>query len=313
MNKVPVLLICFNRLSTVEKSLMALRDYGPHALYIAADGPRNGVLGDEEKCQEVRKWIMDHIDWDCHVHTLFREKNIGCGYGPSQAISWMFETEDRGIIIEDDCVPHPEFFHYCEELLARYADDDSVMAINGMQYLTKKYTPYSYYFSMQNSPLCGWATWKRAWRYFDFDLKGMTEKDVARDMKKYGVSRSEKQWWIDIFKNLRKGVYGTSSWDYQFIFSIWHHNGKTIMPTVNLVSNIGFDNEATHTIIEDDRASLPTFSILPLIHPQDSRICRKADYDYHMSYYGQYIEIVPWMTKIKRYIKYLIKKIFRKE
>lgn len=307
MAKEPVLLICFNRLNAVRQSFAAIKKYRPNDLYIAQDGPRKQFPEDVKKCEEVREWIKNHIDWNCDVHTLFRTENVGCGYGPSEAISWMFATEEQGIIIEDDCIPHPDFFAFCEEMLLRYRQDDSVMAVNGMQCLQNKYTRDSYYFSMQNSSFCGWATWKRAWQYFDFKLKGMTVKDVHRDMKRYGVTRSEIRWWTDIFRNLRGGVYGDSSWDYQFIFSIWHHHAKTIMPAVNLVSNIGFDSEATHTGSADDpQAALPTYPILPISHPCKTKICRKADLDYHREYYERFMEIVPWYIRLKRYVKKIL-------
>lgn len=304
MCKVPVLLICFNRLFAMQKSFEAIRKYRPKDLYVAADGPRNSEPSDAKKCAAVRKWILNHIDWDCNVHTLFRTNNRGCGYGPAEAISWFFGIEDKGIIIEDDCVPHPEFFKYCEDLLNRYENDNSIMAINGMQCLPNKYTDKSYYFSMQNSAFGGWATWRRAWNYFDFDLSDITISDVKHDMKRYGATRSEIKWWQQVFQNIRDGVYANSAWDYQWIFSIWHQNGKTIMPSVNLVSNIGFDAEATHTSNPNDlQASRPTYSILPITHPLESNICRIADKDYHTTYYGQFINNDTWLREIKKYFK----------
>lgn len=302
--KVPILLIVFNRLNCVQKVFEPIRQYKPDSLYIAADGPRENCPADIEKCKLVREWLLSNIDWQCEVHTLFRENNVGCGYGPSKAISWFFESEEEGVVIEDDCVMHIDFFDYCAELLDRYRNNDQIMAINGFSLQPHSWGDASYYFSMQNSGFLGWATWRRAWQYFDFDLEGYSRRSIEYSMRYYKATKPEIKWWGKIYDNLMKGVYGTSAWDYQWIFAIWKRHGYAIMPNVNLSYNVGFGVDATHTTkIDDPIACRKVDSILPLRHPEYISYCREADLYYHRLYYAPHQVTIPLYIAIKRYLK----------
>ncbi len=169
--RTPVLLVIFNRPKTTQLVFEAIRRAKPARLYIAADGPRKNVESDIKNCAEARK-IVEQIDWDCAVQTLFRNGNVNCGRGPSSAFTWFFEHEEEGIILEDDCLPSQSFFWFCQELLEYYRDDTRVMHIGGNNFLNgwKKDNDYSYYFS-RSGHIWGWATWRRAWKMFDFNIK----------------------------------------------------------------------------------------------------------------------------------------------
>jgi hypothetical protein len=173
LNNVPVLLIIFNRLDTTRKVLNSLKEVKPKFLFIAADGPRLNIIGESERCEKVRNWVLENVDWDCEVKTLFRKHNLGCGYGPANAISWFFDNVKEGIILEDDCVPDTTFFEYCSILLEKYRDDNRISIISGTNIDKQKYfspKSESYFFSV--FPLTwGWATWKRNWDNFDFQIK----------------------------------------------------------------------------------------------------------------------------------------------
>src|SRR6478736_1770065 len=166
----PILFIVFNRPDTTRVVFEAIRKVKPKKLYIAADGIRSKVKSDEENCAKVRA-IVNDVDWECDVKTLFHEENLNCGKAPSTAISWLFENEEEGIILEDDCLPSTSFFLFCEELLERYRYDSRVMHIGGNNFLNgwQKDNDYSYYFS-RSGHIWGWATWRRAWNKFDFDI-----------------------------------------------------------------------------------------------------------------------------------------------
>ena len=168
--KTAVLLVIFNRPETTQVVFEAIRKAKPPRLYVAADGPRTEVPSDAKKCKEARE-IINQVDWDCEVKTLFREKGLGCGLGPSSAFTWFFEHEEDGIILEDDCLPSQSFFWFCEELLERYRHDNRVMHIGGNNFLNgwQKDRDYSYYFS-NSGHIWGWATWRRAWKLFDFNI-----------------------------------------------------------------------------------------------------------------------------------------------
>lgn len=304
----PVLLIVFNRLDTVKRVFEPIRAAKPKRLYVAADGPRMDREGEAERCAEVREWIISHVDWDCEVKTRFLEENIGCGLGPSTAISWMFETEDRGIILEDDCVPHPDFFIYAEQMLEKYADRKDIMAVNSSNFQLGPIGDGSYYFSMQNGPFCAWATWRDTWQNFDYSMRRYPKSTIVKNLNRdYHVTKRERLWWMDIYDGLIEDRYHGSSWDYQYIFAIWANKGKSIVPNSNLSTNIGFGPEATHTTNPDAvTANRPMQGILPIIVPTSEDICRKADLFYHDFYYDRFVEHVSFIKKLKRGVKRIL-------
>ena len=169
--KTAVLFLIYKRLDTARRVFEVIRVARPPRLYVASDGPRESKEGEAEKVQAVRDYVMSHIDWDCEVKTLFREKNLGCKYAVSGAISWFFENEEMGIILEDDCLPSMSFFWFCEELLDKYKDDERIVNITGCNFQQgRNNTGYSYYFSIY-SHIWGWAGWRSSWRYPPFVLR----------------------------------------------------------------------------------------------------------------------------------------------
>jgi len=265
---VPLLFIVFNRPNTTKKVFERIREAKPRRLYVAADGPRSN----EEKviCEKVRK-IATNVDWDCEVKTLFQEENIGCGPGPVTGITWFFENEEYGVILEDDCVPEPTFFEFCEELLVKYRDDERIMHINGNNYGADKgnfyHSEYSYHFG--NMPQAwGWASWRRAWQNFNWEINNLTElveSDYLNILlpKKKQRSQQIKRW---------KQVVGGKRdiWDYQWQFSVISNHGLTIVPKVNQISNIGFGKDATHTKNSGSYKDTLNTEVIdfPLNHPQ---------------------------------------------
>jgi hypothetical protein len=187
--------------------------------------------------------ILDGIDWDCEVKTLFREKNLGCRVAVSSAIDWFFENEEEGIILEDDCLPHPDFFRFCQELLDYYRDDERVMHIGGSNFqLGKKRAEASYYYSSY-AHIWGWASWRRAWQYYDVDLNNLDKQVIAEMFHDKSVSSR----WLDILTRVKKKSSGFNTWDFQWNYALWAQNGLSIVPNVNLVSNIGF-GDGTHDL-----------------------------------------------------------------
>jgi len=307
--KTPILFIIFNRLETAQQVFFSIKKYQPDHLYIAADGSRTDKLGEKEKCESVRTWVLAHIDWECEVQTLFQNKNLGCGRGPSTAISWFFTNEDEGIILEDDTVPHIDFYNYAAILLEKYRGNQDILAINSSNFQDRNRSDGSYYFSMQNGPLCAWATWKRAWELFDFEMEKYSESQIIKSIRWYKTKKRERNWWLDIYRGLKTNRYKGSSWDFQFIFAIWISHGKSIVPNVNLSTNIGFGHEATHTINPNAvTANKRSEAILPISHPSVTKICREADLYYHDFYYDKFVEHISIFKKIKRSIKEIMKK-----
>jgi hypothetical protein len=302
--KSPVLFIVFNRLSTAQQVFNSIREYQPNKIYIAADGPRMEKEGEKEKCNDVREWVLSHIDWECDVKTLFQSENLGCGKGPASAITWFFDYENEGIILEDDCMPHKDFFVFCEQLLAYYRNDHRISIISGCNFdLNKEFcTTDSYYYSVFPYTW-GWATWKRNWNEYDYNLthwKKMKQMDLLTYIfkdKKYNLS------WKNLFDKLSNDE-AKDIWDYQFFFQCFRRKQLSIVPSVNLISNIGCGKMATHTTLEDSAMSnlkleTMTFS---LNHPLELR--RNITYDVFLQElnYGV-IEQVSFFKKIKRFIK----------
>jgi hypothetical protein len=261
----PILFIVFNKADTTKKVFDAIRTVKPKKLFIAADGPRPNRKDDEENCKQV-KAIFSNIDWDCEVKTLFRDKNLGCKVAVSSAIDWFFQNVEEGIILEDDTLPDPSFFKYCEELLSYYKNDERIMLISGDNFQFGKHTTkHSYYFSMFNH-IWGWASWRRAWKKFDVKMKRWPELKKSRWLNGMLVDKKAIRMWESAFDKVYEGKIDT--WDYQWTFACWANNGLTVLPNVNLVSNIGFGALATHTKLENKMANLKASSInFPLSHP----------------------------------------------
>jgi hypothetical protein len=264
--KTPVLLIIFNRPDSTRKVFAAIRQARPPKLFVSADGPRPGNKADLENCRAARA-IINQVDWDCELYTNLREENFGCMRGPCSAITWFFDQVEEGIIFEDDCLPHPTFFRFCEELLARYRDDERVMTISGDNFLFgRKEIPYSYYFS-RYPHIWGWATWRRAWQHFDATLSLWPTIKKENRLIDLFEDKNLLKTFTRLFDKVYEGEIVTV-WDYQWTFTSLMQNGLTILPKVNLVSNIGFLPAGTHTQKENVLANLPSEPmVFPLSHP----------------------------------------------
>ncbi len=257
----PVLFLIFNRLDTAVKTFEAIRKHRPQNLYIAADGPRETVEGEKAKCEIVRSSILDMIDWDCHVKTLFREKNLGCGKAVSEAITWFFSQVEEGIVLEDDCCPHPHFFGYCSFLLDRYRHDKKISMIGGSTFIPNDERLNTYYISKYMN-IWGWATWKRVWELYMFDIQNLNTDKLIRIIDKRYPHFNERMYHKDILsQSINKCI---DTWDYQFVLNIIYNEGYGIMPSVNLIDNIGFGSDATHTITKDQENKMSVDNIFPL-------------------------------------------------
>lgn len=276
MLNTPVLFLIFNRPDVTELVFEAIKKAKPKKLFVAADGPRSNKPGEKEKCEETRKLVLDGIDWDCEVKTLFREENLGCKYAVSGAISWFFENVEEGIILEDDCLPDPDFFKYCSELLEKYRNDSSVMHIgsNNFNNVSEK-RKSSYYFSSYVE-IWGWATWRRAWKLYDPEMKAYPGLDKSKFLKNTFKSSSEREYWTNCFNTSFENKVDT--WDYQWVFCVYLNSGLCITPYTNLVTNLGFRPDATHTTTYHPAFSnMKALPIGKLVHPAEVKISWEDD------------------------------------
>jgi hypothetical protein len=269
----PVLFLIFNRPDETAQSFAGIRRVRPPRLYIAADGPRADRPGEEELCMQTRG-IVDAVDWPCTVKILFRKCNLGCAKGVSTAISWFFQHEEEGIILEDDIVTHPDFFSFCEAMLERYRHDERVMHISGMnmQFGIKR-GDASYYFS-EIMHCWGWASWRRAWQKFDYTMPGLFDF-ISRELPKKFASPAVVAHFRSMLRHVRNNTIDT--WDTRWTYSIWHAGGLCLQSNVNMIKNIGFSASATHTAGVSLRAFLEPHPMREIIHTESVVPNEEAD------------------------------------
>lgn len=260
-----VLFLVFNRLDTTKQVFEAIREAQPPRLYIAADGARSNEEGESDAVAVVRSYILENVDWACEVRTLFRDDNLGCKKAVSGAITWFFETESQGIILEDDCLPVQSFFWYCEELLNKYKDDDSVSLISGDARGPEHIDMVEDYSFCKYPMIWGWASWARVWKDYDVTIASWaTQKDYLPSL--VSENKGTQRFWLDTFNKMYSNKIDT--WDYQLSYLLLTTNGKCIVPKLNQITNVGFGDGATHTFDEDSIfANRKSFILsLPLNH-----------------------------------------------
>jgi hypothetical protein len=261
----PVVLIVFNRPDVTAQVFEAVRSVRPRQLLLVADGPRESRPADVELCAASRA-IIDTVDWPCEVERRYADENRGCGPSVSQGIDWAFQQVERAIILEDDCLPELSFFPYCAELLERFRDDGRVMQIAGSNLAapTDAYLGYSYGFNAF-SPVWGWATWRRAWREYDFSMSSWPE---FRDTGMMAGLPAGRRWRGILRRDWDRAHAGEATWDHQWQYAVMSGHGLSVSPSVNLISNLGFREDATQTMLAGDLANVATHPIaFPLRHP----------------------------------------------
>ena len=270
-----VLFLVFNRLDTTKQVFEEIRQAKPPRLYIAADGARANKEGEAQKVQAVRDHIMQNIDWECEVQTLFRDENLGCKYAVSGAITWFFENEEQGIILEDDCLPSQSFFWFCEEMLEKYKNDDRVALISGYnKQNTWKKNNDSYYFSHFGG-IWGWAGWSRAWKHYDVDMLDIEEFIKLNHFENLLGKKLGKQRQNLIYQSII--IDKMNTWDYQWAYARHKQNGLACVPSKSLIENIGFGENATHTSGQNQDDVQRHEMIFPII--ESKFVVPDRDYD----------------------------------
>lgn len=263
----PILLITFNRPDHTRQVLQRILEATPMDLYIFQDGARDGNANDVAKCQQVRDVIssLTLTFPNTKLHTYYSKVNLGCGAGPMTGISWFFDNVEQGIVMEDDCLAHPDFFPYCEELLNRYKGTE-VKFINATLYDDSWSCETSYGFS-RYMITGAWASYREVWQGFDLDLHQLNAWRFRNTVLMLTHNKAEANWWYFKVLEIKQDKSKKSYWDYQMQIHLFKQNAYTIHPQKNLISNIGFDAEGTHTWGDDGRADRPVYPIIPLCHP----------------------------------------------
>jgi len=258
----PVLLLIFNRPEAVRASFACIRAARPARLYVAADGPRPHKAGEDVLCSQARA-AATAVDWPCEVKTLFRKRNLGCAQAVSSALTWFFQQEPEGVVLEDDLSAHPDFFPFCDDMLAHYRETDKVMHISGnnFQFGLRRGTA-SYYFSC--FPHCwGWASWARAWQRFDSAMPGLSSF-LQNELPGMFTSPDTLEYFRHELTSTNAGK--TDSWAFRWTYSIWRDRGLCVLPNVNLAGNFGFNAQGTHTLQRSIFEMVPVQPLGTLVH-----------------------------------------------
>ena len=241
----PVLLLAWRRPHTTQQVINAIRAVKPTHMFVACDGPNPDRPGEAAKVMATRQVIEREIDWLCTIERRYSEVNQGCKLGVSRAITWFFDQVEAGIILEDDCVPHPDFFPFCSTLLDLYRDDQRVWTITGNNFQNGQRRGHaSYYFSKYNH-CWGWATWRRAWHHYQGDLPFWPQWQDSDQWNRVLPNSQERRYWQRVFNRVYRGK--VDSWAYPWTASVWYQGGLTATPNSNLVSNVGFGEDGAHT------------------------------------------------------------------
>lgn len=262
--KTPVAFFIFNRPDTTEKVFEAIRGARPPKLLVVADGPRAGRPDEAERCAAVRA-VIDRVDWPCEVLTNYADANMGCKKRISSGLDWVFTMVEEAIILEDDCLPHPDFFRFCELMLERYRDDERVMMIGGTNYLLDTMAMGKSYLFSRYYPIWGWATWRRAWRAYDITMKDWGRLKAEGQLNSFYTQAFMRKYVASMFDAAASGCIDT--WDIQWFYTCLFNNGVCAIPRVNLISNIGL--VGTHTSGDTSNNLFPVFGmdVNDLKHP----------------------------------------------
>ena len=306
----PVLLIAWKRPTKVLKVIDSLKQVKPNYIYVACDGPNRGIKDEVQKVTETRKIIEMEINWNYKKFKKFyRETNHGAMYGVSDAITWFFQNEAEGIILEDDCLANKDFYHFSAEMLKKYRTEERIWSITGNNFQKGNFVGNdSYYFSCFTH-IWGWATWKRCWEKYEVDIKSWPDFKKRNKLNHFFCKKHEKKYWSKIFDQMYKNKK-PDTWDYQWFFSSLNNKGLNIIPNTNLVENIGFGSDSTNTKSKKSpltyKKESSKINIFPLKHPKKIIRSVKADDFTSRKYYSGYPIHHP------KYFLNLIKKIFTK-
>jgi hypothetical protein len=272
----PVLLIVFNRLEKVQEMFSVLRKVKPSRLYVSADGPRVDRDSDKVNCKLVREYVEQAVDWQCDLVTRFLDENLGCGIGPSSAISWFFDQEEQGVLLEDDCIPHADFFKVAAHFLETSKDDEKVWIINGINY-GEEFSPKNdtfFYSKVAQTP--SFATWKSVWKNFNFEITD-EDSEIENTIRRVWDYPPFVEKWVSKIMSIKYGGR-KDIWDEQWVYAMWRNTAYCITPSRNMVQNIGFGEDGTHhSNLDDDQANIEAKGLSSTMLP--SQLSHFPDFD----------------------------------
>lgn len=305
--KVPVVFIIFKRIDTTTRVFKLISSYKPNKLYLIADGPK--TIDDNNKCSEVRYFVEKNIDWECELIKVYSDINLGCAKRVQTGLDYVFENEEMGIILEDDTLPDPSFFNFCEELLERYKDDKRVAHISGCNLHSNAVNFHESYCFSSIVNIWGWATWKRAWKNYDINMPSWDNEDKDSFISHWCPDRKSLEGIRKMF-DLHCNNKDPWTWDSQWVYACWKMNGLSIVPSRNLVSNLGIGPDASNTK-QRVRISMFPFKIERMTYPMEHPsviLNRKFDFSYYFK--SRSTPYKKFVNKIIKFKNMIFKKIF---
>lgn len=303
---IPLVLFIYRRPIFVKNLIDVLRDLQPNNIYVFADGPKNNF--DEDLiCKETREQL-NQINWNCNLQVFFEEKNIGLRKNITKGLNYIFSHEKAAIILEDDCLPNIDFFYFCQELLVRYENNMEISVVSGNNHQNDKNRgDGSYYFS-KYSHCWGWATWASRWKHYNDLIDFWPSWKLTDDWHSLNSCEDEKEYWEEVFNKVYEGE--VDSWAYRWLATNWYLNKLTILPNVNLVSNVGFGPDSTHTKSDIVLPAQPTGCIKNITHPK--LVVRNLDADFYtyLYHYGGIYKRFPYsmLPILKKIIPIAVKR-----
>lgn len=292
----PILFCCYNRLSLIKKSISIIRNIECKKIYISIDGPKKSDKDNEINIEVIN--YLSNLKFKSETVFKINKENKGCKIAISSAIDWFFQNEDSGIILEEDLLPSNTFFEFCDYALEKYKNNESVMMISGTNYLGQEKISNKYFFS-EHFLIWGWATWKRAWKLYDVDMKKWNQKDI-RERIKIRYSKKEFKFLSDKFNSFFENYSDT--WDIQWYFTCINSNGLTVMPDANLVTNIGVEGTHSNKFYKTLFLKHGVINIKKIIPP----ISISRDFDFDMKLHKKYHYENVFIKKTKAFIKKII-------
>ena len=258
MRKAAVVFLVYNRPELTRRVFERIKNARPDQLFVVCDGPKSNVIEDVERVRCVRALLEDGVDWPCEFHREYAEHNMGCRARVASGLNWAFGQVEDAIILEDDCLPDASFFPFCNALLDRYRNDPRIMQIGGTNFAASHISCRESYWPSKHAPIWGWATWSRAWRLYDFTMRSWGDRfETLRDSF---ANAWEREFWLSDWNRIRGNIEQATTWDVMWAFTLRAVGGLSLLPSENLIENIGVGSDSTHTAAHETHLRLPVKS-----------------------------------------------------
>lgn len=243
----PIALFVYNRPDHTWRTLKHLRENllaSESRLFIFSDAPKTAA--DEDKVREVRALAQDFIGFKS-VKIISRPQHMGLANSIISGITQLTDEYGKIIVLEDDLLTSPFALTYFNEALDRYQAEDRVMQIAGYMFPIKGADTLPETFFIRTISSWGWATWGRAWKHFEPDVKKLHQQFTEENIQSFTFDGTM-NYWKQLLHNLKQK---NDSWAIRWHAAVFLNNGLVLQPAKSLIENIGHDGSGVHSIIED--------------------------------------------------------------